>query len=92
MKPYSDYPLTDDIRVTSGFQLAAGAIGGIYASLTFQQKQAPKYSGGLWATAAAQFAMNLGVVVLLLHNHVANRQADRKIIIIEGLEGFRYTQ
>lgn len=41
--------------VASGFQIAAGAIGGIYASTTFQQKQAPKYEGGLWATAVSYY-------------------------------------
>ncbi|EXJ91890.1 hypothetical protein A1O3_00440 [Capronia epimyces CBS 606.96] len=41
----------DTRAVASGFQIAAGAIGGIYASTTFIAKQAPKYAGGLWATA-----------------------------------------
>jgi len=81
-----------DVRaIASGFQIAAGAIGGIYASLTFQQKQAPHYTGGLWATAAAQFAILIGTLVILLKNRSGNRRADNKTELVEGLEGFRYT-
>jgi hypothetical protein len=39
--------------IASGLQIAAGAIGGIYASTTFMQRQRPKYEGGLWATAVS---------------------------------------
>jgi hypothetical protein len=47
---------SNEDRIATGFQIAAGAIGGIYASLTFQQKQAPHYTGGLWATAVSYIA------------------------------------
>jgi len=81
-----------DVRaIASGLQIAAGAIGGIYASLTFQQKQAPHYTGGLWATAAAQFALIIGALVILAYNYFANKRADNKRVLVEGLEGFRYT-
>lgn len=34
-------------------QIAAGAVGGIYASTTFIEKEAPYYHSGLWATAVS---------------------------------------
>jgi hypothetical protein len=35
--------------------------------------------------------MIIGAVVILIYSRVANRQADRKIRVIENLPGFRYT-
>ncbi|EEP80516.1 predicted protein [Uncinocarpus reesii 1704] len=35
--------------VASGLQIAFGAVGGIYASLTFMEDEAPTYFSGLWA-------------------------------------------
>jgi len=40
--------------VASGLQIALGAIGGIYASTVFMQKEAPTYHSGIWATAVSQ--------------------------------------
>ncbi|KIN03239.1 hypothetical protein OIDMADRAFT_40836 [Oidiodendron maius Zn] len=81
-----------DIRlVASGFQVAAGAIGGIYASTTFIEKQAPEYHGGIWATTAAQFALIASVALITIHHRRANKQADHSLVVLEGLEGFRYT-
>jgi hypothetical protein len=42
-------------RIATGVQIAAGAVGGIYASTTFIQKEAPYYHSGLWATAVRLF-------------------------------------
>ncbi|KAI2433615.1 hypothetical protein LOZ19_005422, partial [Ophidiomyces ophidiicola] len=50
--------------VASGLQVAFGAVGGIYASLTFMEKEAPRYFSGLWAgiVGGAQFLIIVGCV------------------------------
>ena len=45
--------LTVGVRVASGLQVAFGAIGGIYASTVFMQKEAPLYRTGLWAVTVS---------------------------------------
>ncbi|KAI9735370.1 MAG: hypothetical protein M1818_006565 [Claussenomyces sp. TS43310] len=77
--------------IASGVQIAAGAIGGIYASTTFMQKEAPYYRSGLWATAATQFVMIIASICMTFYYLVRNRQAERKERVIEGLPSFRYT-
>ncbi|ODH45945.1 hypothetical protein GX48_07986 [Paracoccidioides brasiliensis] len=45
--------------VASGLQVAFGAIGGIYASLTFMEKEAPSYPSGLWAGVVSLLKIRL---------------------------------
>jgi hypothetical protein len=47
------HKLTVGVRVASGLQVAFGAIGGIYASTVFMQKEAPLYRTGLWAVTVS---------------------------------------
>ncbi|KAI2163182.1 hypothetical protein LOY92_000971 [Ophidiomyces ophidiicola] len=77
--------------VASGLQVAFGAVGGIYASLTFMEKEAPRYFSGLWAGIACQLFMIAASVGMTAYHYVQNRKAARGEILIEGLEGFRYT-
>jgi MFS family permease len=77
--------------VASALQVAFGAIGGIYASTTFMQKEAPKYTSGLWATAATQIFSVVASFGLVLYYKIQNRKADKQHTAVEGHERFRYT-
>lgn len=77
--------------VASALQVGFGAIGGIYASVTFIQKEAPNYPTGLWAAAATQIFLIVSAAFLWAYYFFANKKADRMHIAVEGLERFRYT-
>ncbi|KAF2009766.1 MFS general substrate transporter [Aaosphaeria arxii CBS 175.79] len=77
--------------VASGLQVAFGAIGGIYASTVFMEKEAPTYISGLWAVTGAQLYIIVSSLGILWFYKRQNKRADQGEIIIEGLEGFRYT-
>ncbi|KAF2747975.1 MFS general substrate transporter [Sporormia fimetaria CBS 119925] len=77
--------------VASALQVAFGAIGGIYASTTFQEHEAPLYRNGLWAVTGTQLFILIGTALMVLHYRRQNKKADAGEIVIEGLEGFRYT-
>jgi len=48
----------DGNRVASGMQVAFGALGGIYASTVFMEKEVPHYRTGLWAVTVC-LSLNL---------------------------------
>lgn len=77
--------------VASALQVAFGAIGGIYASVTFIQKEAPDYPTGLWAAAATQIFLIVASAFLWMYYFFSNRKADRMHVPVEGLTSFRYT-
>ncbi|KAF2007045.1 MFS general substrate transporter, partial [Amniculicola lignicola CBS 123094] len=77
--------------VASGLQVAFGAIGGIYASTTFMEKELPLYRSGLWAVTAGQIYIIVSAVAMVFWYRRQNRRADRGEVVLEGLEGFRYT-
>lgn len=79
--------------VGSALQIGFGAIGGIIASTSFREQDAPRYRPGLWATAALQFFTMGAVVVMSWHFARRNRQVDNGTAVkpIEGLAGFKYT-
>jgi MFS family permease len=79
--------------VGSALQIGFGAIGGIIASTTFREVDAPRYVPGLWTTAGLQLLI---LALLSMTTFVfwrANRKLDRGTLRkpIEGLEGFKYT-
>ncbi|KAK6371558.1 uncharacterized protein PV06_01409 [Exophiala oligosperma] len=77
--------------IGAAVMIAGGGIGGIIASNAFQQKDAPGYRPGLNTVIAVQA---LTIVIVCKNFWVfgrANRRADRREIVIEGKEGFRYT-
>lgn len=78
-------------RVASGLQVGFGALGGIYASTVFMQKEAPTYRTGLWAVTGAQLYLVVSTLGMVLHYRRQNRRADRGEVVLEALEGFRYT-
>lgn len=68
-----------------------GGIGGIIGSLVFRSQDAPVYHPGLYACLASQVIILVVVGALSVKFYFSNRRADRGEIIIEGIEGFRYT-
>lgn len=79
--------------VASALQIGFGALGGILASTTFREKDAPKYLIGLWVTASLQFVI-LGILACLTpYFYLKNREVDAGTLKepIEGRPGFKYT-
>lgn len=79
------------LRVASGLQVAFGAIGGIYGSTVFMEREKPTYLTGIWAVAGAQLYLIVSTCLMVYYYWRQNKKADRGEIVIEGLEGFRYT-
>lgn len=83
--------------VGSALQIGFGAIGGIIASTTFRQVDAPRYITGLWVTAGLQFWILLVLSCTTLFFLKKNRQVDRQtangepVTPIEGQVDFKYT-
>lgn len=79
--------------VASALQIGFGALGGILASTTFREKDAPKYLIGLWVTAGLQFVI-LGILAFLTpYFYLKNKKVDAGTLKepIEGRPGFKYT-
>ncbi|KAJ4293575.1 hypothetical protein N0V90_008858 [Kalmusia sp. IMI 367209] len=77
--------------VANGVQLLFAAIGGIYASTTFMQKEYPTYRTGVWCAVATQILLIILCVVMFLHFRRKNKAADENGEIIQEDESFRYT-
>ncbi|ODH38519.1 hypothetical protein ACO22_02282 [Paracoccidioides brasiliensis] len=79
--------------VGSAMQIGFGAIGGILASTTFREVDAPKYVPGLWITTGLQFLILGLVTCTTIHFWRRNKQVDEGTAtkLIEGLAGFKYT-
>ncbi|EEH20912.2 hypothetical protein PABG_03143 [Paracoccidioides brasiliensis Pb03] len=79
--------------VGSALQIGFGAIGGILASTTFREVDAPKYVPGLWITTGLQFLILGLVTCTTIHFWRRNKQVDEGTAtkLIEGLAGFKYT-
>jgi len=79
--------------VGSALQIGFGAIGGIIASTSFREKDAPRYVNGLWTTAGLQLFIICACACTSLYFITKNRQLDKGTLKkpIEGQEGFKYT-
>lgn len=83
--------------VGSALQIGFGALGGILASTTFQQKDAPKYATGLWVSAALQFLTLFILCITSFYFWKTNKKVEKQeqsgepVDHIEGQVGFRYT-
>ena len=83
--------------VGSALQIGFGAIGGIIASTTFRQADAPRYITGLWVTAGLQFYILLVLCFTSAYFWKKNKQVDRQtangepVQPLEGQVGFKYT-
>lgn len=78
--------------VGSALQIGFGAIGGIYASTVFREKDYPRYVNGLWATIGTQFLLlTLTGVMTVFFTRKNRQQAEGKLSEpLEGYEGFTY--
>lgn len=83
--------------VGSALQIGFGAIGGIIASTTFRQRDAPRYSTGLWVSTGLQFGMLFILIMTSSYFWKKNKSVDAQqesgetIKPLEGLAGFKYT-
>jgi len=72
---------------TSALVVGFGGIGGIVATTTFREQDAPFYRPGLWVSIGFQ----LMILGLLATSTIVFRLRNAKGGIIEGREGFKYT-
>jgi MFS family permease len=78
--------------VGSALQIGFGAIGGIIASTTFREQDAPRYITGLWVTAGLQILILLILACTTFYFARQNRKVDRgELLELEGQPGFKYT-
>lgn len=55
------------------------------------EREVPTYRTGIWAVVGAQLYLIASSVGMVFYYWRQNRKADRGEIVIEGLQGFRYT-
>jgi MFS family permease len=79
--------------VASALQIGFGAVGGILASTTFREEDAPQYLIGFWVTASLQFIILLILGCLTPYFYLQNKKVDEGTLEepIEGQPGFKYT-
>ena len=53
--------------VGSGVQMLFAALGGVYASCTFMEREYPTYRTGVWCAVATQFLLILLVALMSWH-------------------------
>lgn len=75
----------------SAMVIGAGGVGGIVASVSFREHDAPKYEPGLWTSIAFSVAQIALTGALTLHFARRNAQVRKGGKPIEGVEGFLYT-
>jgi hypothetical protein len=68
-----------------------GSIGGVAGSLVFRSQDAPRYLPGIWAIIACNLLLILIVSVMTIWFRICNKKVDRGELVIEGLQGFKYT-
>ncbi len=68
-----------------------GGIGGISGSLIFRSQDAPEYYWGFVGTIVANCVVLLVCALLSFVFWTRNKKAEKGELIIEGLQGFRYT-
>jgi hypothetical protein len=66
-------------------------IGGIAGSLIFRSQDAPQYTWGFVGTIVANCVVLITVAALTIVFRRRNKLADEGKLVIEGLQGFRYT-
>ncbi|KAF9481517.1 MFS general substrate transporter [Pholiota conissans] len=91
---YSSNNITSHTKraVSTGIVIAAGGIGGIFATTVYRQKDFPGYMPGLWATIGCQLSMIpcLGLTTFVFtRRNTAYREGRRGPL--ENTPGFYYT-
>lgn len=80
-----------DRKVAIALQVVVGAIGGLCGSLIFRPKDAPTYRPGMYTAFALIVLFMINVVGVTEYFRRQNKKADEEGLIIDGVEGFRYT-
>jgi len=91
---YSSNNVTSHTKrsVSTAVVIAAGGVGGIFATTVYRQKDFPNYVPGFWATIACQFALltALGITTFVFKRR--NRlYREGKCGPLEDTPGFYYT-
>ncbi|PNS18134.1 hypothetical protein CAC42_3579 [Sphaceloma murrayae] len=68
-----------------------GGVGGIAGSLIFRAQDNPEYVPGMIGCIVATVLVIVTCVLLSVYFKFMNKKADRGEVLINGLEGFRYT-
>ena len=79
--------------VGSALQIGFGAIGGVFASTVFREKDAPDYRNGLWATIGTQLLALLLLACMTVYFKKKNRQHKEGTLdkLLENHPEFTYT-
>ena len=79
--------------VGSALQIGFGAIGGVFASTVFREKDAPDYRNGLWATIGTQLLTLLLLACMTVYFKKKNRQHKEGTLdkLLENHPEFTYT-
>ncbi|KAL2859905.1 MFS general substrate transporter [Aspergillus lucknowensis] len=77
--------------ICSAIFVGLGASGGMTGSLVYREEDSPRYTPGISTCIGLTVLIVVLVGLLSLRMHRRNRMADRGELVIEGLEGFRYT-
>ncbi|KAJ9475658.1 putative High-affinity nicotinic acid transporter (putative) [Pseudozyma hubeiensis] len=76
---------------TSVIVIMFGGIGGIFASLAYNEKDAPLYRKGLYATIACQVFNVLCAVGFTVYFYAANKKIRAGRKVVDDRPGFTYT-
>ena len=76
---------------TSASMVAMGGIGGIVGGTVFRSQNSPEYIPGLATCFTAAGLTILSVCTTSVYMIAQNRKQAMGKIVIEGVEGFRYT-
>lgn len=68
-----------------------GGVGGIIGGTVFRSQDSPEYTPGLITCFLAAGITILSVGITSIYMIIQNRKQAQGKIIIEGVEGFRYT-
>jgi len=77
--------------VNSGIVVGGGGVGGILASVAFQQKDAPGYIPGLLTVIVSQIVIMAVSAILMAFYRIRNKQANDGKRELEGVASYRYT-
>ncbi|KDR75749.1 hypothetical protein GALMADRAFT_226395 [Galerina marginata CBS 339.88] len=91
---YSSNNITSHTKraVSTGIIIAAGGVGGIFATTIYRQKDFPRYMPGIWATIACQFTMLLCLALTTFVFTRRNKECrEGKRAQLENTPGFYYT-
>lgn len=78
-------------KVGIALQIVLGAIGGVVGSQIFRVQDAPGYRPGMYAAFSLMAVFMIHATSLTAYFRRQNRKAAEEGLIIDGVEGFRYT-